>query len=124
MEGRRQDAEGAYRAAIRLAPDFVDASLSLGYLLLNEGRAMEAQDCFERAYLRNSGRSPLLSLALARSSLALNDPRASLSWLEEVAPYSTQLPDYWDVRREAMAALERSGSNKPRHRRIVPGAGG
>jgi tetratricopeptide (TPR) repeat protein len=109
MEGRRQEAEQAYRAAIRIAPDFADASLSLGYLLLNEGRAREALDCFGKAYWRNPGRSPLLSLALARATLALNDPRASMEWLEEVAPYSTQLPEYWEVREAALNALEEGG---------------
>jgi hypothetical protein len=78
-EGRREEAAQAYRTAIRISPDFADASLSLGYLLL------------------------------ARASLALNDPRASLEWLEEVAPFSTQLPEYWEVRRDAMTALEGGG---------------
>ena len=64
-EGRRREAEQAYRAAIRVAPDFADASLSLGYLLLHDGRAREALDCFEKAHWRHPGGSPLLALALA-----------------------------------------------------------
>jgi hypothetical protein len=120
MEGRRQEAEQAYRAAIRIAPDFTVASLSLGYLLLNDGRAREALDCFRNAYWQVPGRSPLLALALARANLALNDPRASLEWLEEVAPHSTQLPEYWEVRRHALTALEGGGKKASPDRAVVP----
>ncbi len=127
MEGRRQEAEQAYRAAIRITPDFVDASLSLGSLLLNDGRAREALVCLEKAYLRSSGLSPLLSLALARAHLALGDPRTTLECLEEVAPFSTQLPEYWKVRQDALNALEAAGAdggNDPRGGKVAPRTGG
>ena len=67
------DATALLKRAIALKPDYVDAQINYGALLLKTGRTREAHSCF-RAALQATPGEPALWLMLARAREILNDP--------------------------------------------------
>jgi predicted TPR repeat methyltransferase len=84
--GRPEDAEAAYRTAIRLCPDHVDAYTNLGILLNGENRAKEASECFCKAItLRPRHPDARRLLALAHCMIGEVDEAVKIleEWLQE-----------------------------------------
>ncbi len=85
-------AESAYRAALRVAPDFVDAYLNLGALLCDSGRWHEAAVLYEQA-LRHCGDQPLLHYNRAVALEDLGDMQGAARGYETALGLDPQLAD-------------------------------
>ncbi|MDT5331659.1 MAG: hypothetical protein QOF31_2956, partial [Mycobacterium sp.] len=84
--GRPEQAEAAYRTAIRLCPDHVDAYTNLGILLNGLNRPKEASECFCKAItLRPKHPDARRLLALAHCMIGEVDEAVKIlkEWLEE-----------------------------------------
>ena len=84
--GQPVEAEAAYRAAIRLNPEHIDAYTNLGILLNGLKRTEEAAACYCRVItLRPKHREARKLLALAHCTLGEIGKAASIleEWLEE-----------------------------------------
>lgn len=77
------EAEQAYRAALKLQPDFADALANLGNACMRQGRADEAKAWFRQALQRVPGQS-LWQHQLAACEPAAPPARASDGYLQQV----------------------------------------
>lgn len=92
--GEPAAAEGALRRAIELRPEFTESHLTLGFLLLGEGRPYEAALSFEQVLARVPGESPLAMTGMAQAFLDAGKPREAGEWLAVVPAYFRGRPLY------------------------------
>jgi tetratricopeptide (TPR) repeat protein len=84
QNGRIDDAEKAFLAAIRVHPDFPDAYYRYGSFLLSRGRTSEALGFLLRAVEMATSTVTPAHLSVARIYLEQEQPREALEWLEGV----------------------------------------
>jgi len=107
--GDAAGAEAALNRALELRPRFVEAALSLGYLLLADGRPVEAAQHFQRVLESGTGESPLAMAGMVEAFLSLGRVDEAAAWLEAIPPYFRHLPLYDALANRVRAA----GEEKP-----------
>ena len=75
--GRADDARAHYEAALAAHPAYVDASIALATLLIENANAAEAREVIARAVKRSPGDPRLVNLRIRRRSAAAADSSAS-----------------------------------------------
>ncbi|MDR1685997.1 MAG: tetratricopeptide repeat protein [Desulfovibrio sp.] len=83
---RFAEARAAYAAALRAAPDSIDAANALGSLLLREGGRRESLELWEN-FIRSNGPAPLIE---ARKALEIPPVPASAAEIEEIRRRMTE----------------------------------
>ena len=99
------EAEAAYRQAVALAPDYLDAWLNLGCLLGDQGRPAEAVAAYRTA-LSYLPRQPLIHFNLG---VALEDAGASREALDSYHACIELAPDFADAHYNAARLHEALG---------------
>ena len=91
------EAKAAYRKAIELAPDHVDAHLNLGRLLHEEGRVRTAAECYRQAAaLRPTDPTACFNLAVALEDL--DRPMEALTAYERAIELDSSYADaYYNI---------------------------
>jgi tetratricopeptide (TPR) repeat protein len=101
----RVQAEAAYRQAIRMAPDYVDAYLNLGVMMCDAGRCTEAIGLYRQALRRCPGES-LLHFNLA---IALEDMERTEEALTSYEQCIALAPKFADAHYNAARLHEQLG---------------
>jgi tetratricopeptide (TPR) repeat protein len=116
-------AEAAYRRALALDPDFVDAYINLGALLCEAGRCSEAVALYDDAIAR----SPDIATLHFNRAIALEDRRRDAEALQSYDRCLALEPDFADAHYNAARLHEKLGHAQRalRHysayRRLQPG---
>ena len=82
LAGKREEARERFNSVLKLDPDFVPASLSLGRMDLEEGKLSLAKERFERTLVVDKGNLAAM-LGLAQIADHDGDPQAALKWIEQ-----------------------------------------
>ncbi len=92
-----REAKAAYRKAIEIEPDHVDAHLNLGRLLHEEGRVRTAEECYRQALeLRPEDSTASFNLAVALEDLGR--PMEALAAYEKVIEADSEYADaYFNI---------------------------
>ena len=119
---KTRQAEAKLQQALKIDPGYAQAGETLGVLLINAGRVVEAEQIIDQARLASNGR-PLLQLLAARIRVVHGDEAGAVALLEEGLPYSGGRADYVAFLaalyqkqgryRESAAAYERAVALEP-----------
>lgn len=101
-------AEAAYRRALALAPDHVNAAVNLGAMLCDAGRCIEAIEVLDRA-IRHQPDEPLLHFNAAIALEDLNRPGEALARYERSLELA---PDLFDAHHNAAKLCEQLGDRQ------------
>jgi tetratricopeptide (TPR) repeat protein len=101
----KADAEAAYRRALALAPDYVDAYLNLGVLLCDSGRSAEAIELY-RSALRHCPSEALLHF---NAGVALEDLQRHQEALDRYEACLRLTPKFADAHYNAARLHEQLG---------------
>jgi tetratricopeptide (TPR) repeat protein len=103
-----REAERALVQAIQVDPSFPDASIAYSLLLLEQGRAAEAETAARRGIAAAPGGVGLAQFALARALLERKRPAEALDLLDSVEALYESDAGYWKARGTALEALGRA----------------
>ena len=95
QRGKLDEAEEAYRKALKLAPKEAHTLNNLAYVLLLEGEAREARELLERAARWSAPAETRASIQknLGRAALKLGEPETAARHLEEALELRPEYPE-------------------------------
>ncbi len=106
QKGKLSDAERAYKKAIKINQDFVEAHNNLGNVLLDRGRLKEASDAYGKALKLLPGH-PMLQNNQGNALQLQDKNEKAIGWLNKAI---LQDPDYADAHNNLGNALRGLGS--------------
>ena len=104
--GRTDEAEAAYRSALRIQPDLVFAWLDLGSLLASQGEHLQALDAYAKARERDAQSAPAW-VGAGRALSALGRHPEAVQALQQAIILDQDDPASWDALAAAHVAEDR-----------------
>jgi len=117
-KGKLVNAERAYRKAIKIDPDYIEAHNNLGTVLLDQGRLKEASNAFRKA-LKLLPDHPMILNNVGNVLQLQGENEKSLSWFEKAISQDPDNVDAYGNLGNALRALERNEAAVAAYKRAL-----